>query len=41
MKVGISTSAVMAIFPKVASMFAQAFAPITEALERLCKSWKP
>ncbi len=31
MQVGIATSAVMAIFPKVASMFSQAFAPITEA----------
>lgn len=28
---GVATSAVMAIFPKIASMFAQAFAPITEA----------
>ncbi len=28
---GVATSAVMAIFPKVASLFAQAFAPITEA----------
>lgn len=35
MKVGISTSAVMAIFPKVASMFAQAFAPITEAARKI------
>ncbi|MCK8768329.1 PTS galactitol transporter subunit IIC, partial [Clostridioides difficile] len=33
--VGISTSAVMAIFPKVASMFAQAFAPITEAARKI------
>lgn len=35
MKVGISTSAVMAIFPKVASMFAQAFAPITDAARKM------
>ncbi|MCC0628053.1 PTS galactitol transporter subunit IIC [Clostridioides sp. ES-S-0108-01] len=35
MKVGISTSAVMAIFPKVASMFAQAFAPITESARKI------
>lgn len=31
LEVAIATSAVMAIFPKIASMFAQAFAPITEA----------
>jgi PTS system galactitol-specific IIC component len=31
LKVAIATSAIMAIFPKIASMFAQAFAPITEA----------
>lgn len=30
----IATSAVMAIFPKIASMFAQAFAPITEAARK-------
>lgn len=35
MKVGISTSAIMAIFPKVASMFAQAFAPITDAARKM------
>lgn len=35
LKVGISTSAVMAIFPKIASMFAQAFAPITEAARKM------
>ena len=35
LKVGISTSAIMAIFPKIASMFAQAFAPITEAARKM------
>ncbi|MBB5335164.1 PTS galactitol transporter subunit IIC [Pectinatus brassicae] len=34
LKVAIATSAVMAIFPKIASMFAQAFAPITEAARK-------
>ena len=34
LQVGIATSAVMAIFPKIASMFAQAFAPITEAARK-------
>ena len=34
-KVGISTSAVMAIFPKVASVFSQAFAAITEAARKM------
>ena len=34
MQTGIATSAVMAIFPKVASMFSQAFAPITEAARK-------
>ena len=34
----IATAAVMAIFPKVASMFAQAFAPITEAAHKFMKS---
>ncbi|PWH19298.1 MAG: PTS galactitol transporter subunit IIC [Anaerolineae bacterium] len=32
--VAISTSAVMAIFPRVASLFAQAFAPLTEAARK-------
>lgn len=31
LEAAIATAAIMAIFPKVASMFAQAFAPITEA----------
>lgn len=34
LEVAIATSAVMAIFPKIASMFAQAFAPITEAARK-------
>ena len=34
----IATAAIMAIFPKVASMFAQAFAPITEAARAFMKS---
>lgn len=34
MQTGVATSAVMAIFPKVASMFSQAFAPITEAARK-------
>lgn len=32
--VGIATSAVMAIFPRVAGLFAQAFSPITEAARK-------
>lgn len=32
--VGIATSAVMAIFPKIAGIFAQAFAPISQAASR-------
>jgi len=32
--VGVTTSAVMAIFPRVAGLFAQAFAPITEAARK-------
>ena len=31
LEAAIATAAIMAIFPKIASMFAQAFAPITEA----------
>ncbi len=34
LEVAVATSAVMAIFPKIASMFAQAFAPITEAARK-------
>ena len=34
LEAAIATSAVMALFPKIASMFAQAFAPITEAARR-------
>lgn len=34
----IATAAIMAIFPKIASMFAQAFAPITEAARAFMKS---
>ncbi|MBO8435321.1 MAG: PTS galactitol transporter subunit IIC [Tyzzerella sp.] len=34
----VATAAIMAIFPKIASMFAQAFAPITEAARVLMKS---
>ena len=34
LEAAIATSAVMAIFPKIASMFAQAFAPITEAARK-------
>ena len=37
LQTGIATSAVMAIFPKIASLFAQAFAPITEAARKLMK----
>ena len=38
MQCAIATAAIMAIFPKVASMFAQAFAPITEAARVFMKS---
>ena len=34
----IATAAIMAIFPKIASMFAQAFAPITEAARVFMKN---
>lgn len=37
LQTGIATSAVMAIFPKIASLFAQAFAPITDAARKLMK----
>lgn len=37
LKVAIATSAVMAIFPKVASLFAQAFTSITDAARQLMK----
>lgn len=37
LQTGIATSAVMAIFPKIASMFAQTFAPITDAARKLMK----
>ncbi len=37
MTVGISTAAVMTIFPKVAGIFASAFAPITEASKKTAK----
>lgn len=35
--IAISTSAVMAIFPKVAGIFAQAFSPLTEATKKTVK----
>ncbi|RAL21381.1 PTS galactitol transporter subunit IIC [Thermoflavimicrobium daqui] len=35
--IGISTSAVMAIFPKVAGIFSQAFLPLTEAAKKKAK----
>lgn len=38
LKVGIATSAVMAIFPKIASMFAQAFTPITDAARKFMQN---
>lgn len=38
--VGITTSAVMAIFPRVAGIFAQAFLPITEAARKSIKKDK-
>lgn len=34
MQVGIATSAIMAIFPKIAGIFAQAFAPLSQAASR-------
>ncbi|WP_422444806.1 PTS galactitol transporter subunit IIC [Thermoanaerobacterium sp. DL9XJH110] len=37
-KVGITTAAVMAIFPKVAGIFASAFTPLTEASKKAAKS---
>ncbi|WP_326512456.1 PTS galactitol transporter subunit IIC [Clostridium intestinale] len=36
-KMGIATSAIMAIFPKIAGLFAQAFLPITEAARKSLK----
>ena len=36
--VGISTSAVMAIFPRIAGIFAQAFAPISQAASKSARS---
>lgn len=38
LEAGIATAAIMAIFPKIASMFAQAFAPITEAARVFMKN---
>ncbi|AVK49633.1 PTS galactitol transporter subunit IIC [Clostridium sp. MF28] len=38
LKLGIATSAVMAIFPKVASMFAQAFSPITDGARKFMQN---
>ncbi|MDQ0203581.1 PTS galactitol transporter subunit IIC [Pectinatus haikarae] len=38
LKVAVATSAVMAIFPKIASMFAQAFAPITEGARKFMQN---
>lgn len=37
MTMGIATSAIMAIFPRVAGLFAQAFLPITEAARKAVK----
>jgi len=34
MQVGVATSAIMAIFPKIAGIFAQAFAPLSQAASR-------
>lgn len=37
--VSITTAAVMAIFPKVAGIFAAAFTPLTEASKKNSKIW--
>ena len=40
LEAGMATAAIMAIFPKIASMFAQAFAPITEAARVFMKKFR-